>query len=284
MRWIGMRHIAAATALAISAPGLSPVLAEPLRGASGEVVARWQVADARDGVVVDGGHFYTLGQGRIGKHDKHTGREVAHWTANVELPLRHFTGGTVHEGRLYLAHSSHPQLPVASSIEIFDTRTMRHVASHSFGAGDGQVNWIDRHDNHWWVCRAYYDRLPEIDPDRGSIYTQIIKLDDAMRPLEAWLVDPALVAARLAPDSISGGGFGPDGRLYVTGARTPEIYALEFPRAGSTMIWRGTVPLAIEGQHFSWDDGEAGVIYGVVPSSSHVVVSRVSAASPSAHP
>jgi ribose 5-phosphate isomerase B len=44
--------------------------------------------------------------------------------------------GTVRDGSLYCAHSNFPRVPMASSVEIFDTGTMKHVGTHSLDSVD----------------------------------------------------------------------------------------------------------------------------------------------------
>ena len=60
---------------------------------------------------------------------------------------------------------------------------------------------------------------------RGSAYTQLVKFDDQWRRLESWSF-PAAVVERFKPMSSSGGAWGADGRLYVTGHDHPELYFL----------------------------------------------------------
>jgi len=53
--------------------------------------------------------------------------------------------------------------------------------------------------------------------------------------------------------SNSGGSFGPDGWLYVTGHDASAAYLIKIPEAGSVLIWVGTVELPdIAGQGIAW--------------------------------
>ena len=69
--------------------------------------------------------------------------------------------------------------------------------------------------------------------------------------------------AQLAPDSISGGSFGPDGLLYLTGHDAPEIYALRIPRQGPILQHVATIPAPFEGQAWAWDRSAARTIYAI---------------------
>src|SRR3546814_8779330 len=55
---------------------------------------------------------------------------------------------------------------MTSSVEVFDTRTMEHVDSFSFGILRGSLTWLDRHDGAWWAGFANYDN----DGDDGLPY------------------------------------------------------------------------------------------------------------------
>jgi hypothetical protein len=49
---------------------------------------------------------------------------------------------------------------MASSVEVFDARTLQHLESHSFGVDRGSLTWIDRApDGSWWAGFANYDRV-----------------------------------------------------------------------------------------------------------------------------
>jgi hypothetical protein len=54
--------------------------------------------------------------------------------------------------------------------------------------------------------------------------------------------------------SNSGGSWGPDGRLWLTGHDLDEAYVMEPPKAGAELRWIATVKLpGVEGQGISWD-------------------------------
>jgi len=54
--------------------------------------------------------------------------------------------------------------------------------------------------------------------------------------------------------SNSGGSWGPDGRLWITGHDLDEAYAMKLPTAGSDLTWIATVDLPnVEGQAIAWD-------------------------------
>ncbi len=261
-----IRIITLAATLAISLPLFA-------QEAPQDVPSRkYQAPEAVEGAIVDARYFYALDHRRIVKYDKKTGARIAEWTDEEGGPIRHFSGGVVVGKLLYATHVTHPELPAASSIEIFDTRTMRHVGTRSLGVAEGQANWIDRHDNAWWICFAYYDRHKGIDPVKGTRFTQIVKFNDQWQQQGAWLIDPKLVDEKLVPNSASGGSFGPDGRLYIAAKRGAEIHALIFPKAGSTMIWQGSLPVDIQGQQFSWDRSEPGVVFGSRPKEKLVTM------------
>ena len=92
---------------------------------------------------MDADHFYAITNRRIGKYDKRSGEQVGFWEGEAEGPIIHLDGGIVLDGQLYCAHSNYPGVPMVSSTEIFDTETMDHVGSHSFGIFGGSATWLD---------------------------------------------------------------------------------------------------------------------------------------------
>ena len=75
--------------------------------------------------------------------------------------------------------------------------------------------------------------------------------------------------------SNSGGSWGSDGRLYITGHDHAEIYAMSLPRAGSVLVLEETLPVTAEGQGIAWDRSEPGTMYTILRSKAQVVVSRL---------
>jgi hypothetical protein len=93
---------------------------------------------------------------------------------------------------------------------------------------------------------------------------------------EAWVFPDALVE-KFDDMSNSGGSWGPDGKLYVTGHDNAELYVMELPKIGSELKWVGTIPAEIGGQGFAFDHSQPGVIYGIIRKTdgNEVTVSRV---------
>jgi hypothetical protein len=64
--------------------------------------------------------------------------------------------------------------------------------------------------------------------------------------------------------SNSGGSWGPDGYLYLSGHDPAEIYRMRLPAAGSVLEHVETIPMNIRGQGIAWDRSDRGVIYGII--------------------
>ena len=137
-------------------------------------VARFDVAAANQGVGVDERHFYAIDNTVITKHDKRSGAEVGRyaWTGDpAKNPLLHLDSAMALGGKLFCAHSNYPEWPMTSSVEVWDTRTMKHVASHSFGIRWGSMTWLDWHGGFWWATFANYNRTqPHPDPQNPNAY------------------------------------------------------------------------------------------------------------------
>jgi hypothetical protein len=236
-----------------------------LAGAAPEVRERRQIAapEARQAVAVDATHVYAVDSAAIGKYDKLTGVRVAGWTGPEAGPIRHLNSGVVVERSLHCAHSNYPDVPPASSIEIFETATLAHRGSHSFGITSGWATWVDRHADAWWVVFAYYDKDgPARLAGRDARWTTLVRYDDGWRSTGAWLF-PAAVVERFDGYSNSGGSWGANGRLYATGHDRPEVYVLRLPVAGSTLELERVLAVPMRGQGVAWDRSPAGLLWGI---------------------
>ncbi len=250
-------------------------LAIPLQAQhrSFEELTRFVSADARQGPAVDAEHVYAISNYSISKHDKSTGELVKRWEGEEGKPFIHLNSGIVIDGLLYAAHSNYPAIPMSSSIEIFDPKTLEHIGSHSFGIGYGSATWIDRRDSTWWVGFAHYEGRGGV-PGKGPAWTNIVIFDDNWRRVGGYTF-PQEVIDRFLDRSNSGAAFGPDGLLYATGHDAAEVYVLRVPTAGSVLELVDIVPVAAEGQGIAWDKSDPTVLYTIIKDGRTVVASRL---------
>lgn len=235
-------------------------------------VRKFAADEARQGVAVDSRYVYVNANSSIGKYDKQTGRKIASWSGDPEQFI-HMNSCVVVKARLVCAASNYPRTPMASSVESFDTKTLKHVSSHSIGPGKGSLTWLDWHDGHWWAMFAHYDgRGGETGRDhRNSV---LVRYDKDFNERGAWML-PATVLDRMKPYSSSGGSWSKDGLLYVTGHDRKEIYALALPAAGSTLQHVATLAFASNGQAIAWDRDEAGLLWSIDRPSSQVIAAKM---------
>jgi hypothetical protein len=255
----GKAAFALAVGLAIfgaTGAGAAPALAQ-----TGE----FSVKEANQGVGVDAAHFYAVDNYAIGKYDKKTGKLVKKWQGDKKGPVLHLDSAMLMDGKLYAAHSNWPDWPMTSSLEIFDAEKMEHVGTHSFGIRYGSLTWVDWHDGHWWMTFANYDRLigPGKTPYGHKANTLMVKFTKDFRPVESWTL-PKSILDKFEDMSNSGGSWGPDGYLYLSGHDPAEIYRMRLPKAGSVLELVDVIPMNIRGQGIAWDRSQAGVIYGII--------------------
>ncbi|WGF89408.1 cycloisomerase [Marinivivus vitaminiproducens] len=236
---------------------------------SSERIASFAIPEANQGVGVDAEHFYAIDNHTIAKYAKTGGERVGLWEGGEDGPVLHLDSAVLVEGRLYAAHSNYPDWPMTSSIEVFEAGTMEHVDTHSFGIDRGSLTWLDFYDGTWWAGFANYNRVFDRSPlAYGNKYTtQVVRLDDAWRVAEAWVL-PDPVLEKFEDMSNSGGSWGPDGKLYLTGHDPAEAYVMELPEAGSVLRWVATVPLDNTGQGIAWDRSTPDVLYAMVRGES----------------
>lgn len=228
-------------------------------------IAEFVVPEAGQGVAVDSRYFYAVDNTTIAKYDKKTGVLVTRWAQEKGGPLIHLDGGMVRDGKLYAAHSNYPAWPMTSSLEIFDAATLTPLASHSFGVRWGSLTWVDEHDGFWWMVFANYDQPygPNKTPYGGTANTTLVKFTLGFDVVQTWTL-PASILDRFELMSNSGGSWGPDGFLYLTGHDLSELYRMRLPKTGSVLELVSTLPMNIRGQGIAWDRSQPGVIYGVI--------------------
>lgn len=211
----------------------------------------FEVAEAKQAVAVDSRYFYVINNSTITKHTKQDGRQVANWDGTKE-GITHLNSGVVIRGKLYCANSNYPEVPMTSSVEIFDAHTLQHIDSHSFGiAQHGSLTWLDQKDGYWWIGFAQYNGK-NASEGRDVRWTSLVKYSREWEQVEAW-VYPKSLLDRFAPMSNSGGAWGHDGLLYVTGHDHPEVYVVKLPTSGYTLQHVATLPLSIAGQGIAID-------------------------------
>ena len=216
--------------------------------------AEFKAPEANQAVAVDGRHFYAVDNQTIAKYDRNTGELVQRWQGDKDGPILHLDSAMIKDGKLYAAHSNYPQWPMTSSLEVFDAKTLKHLASHSFGINWGSLTWVDWHNGYWWMGFANYDRPfgPNKSPYGYKVATQVIKFSADFRPLEFWTLPKSLLD-KFEQMSNSGGSWGPDGYLYLSGHDPAEVYKVRLPKMGSVLEVVETLPMNIRGQGIAWD-------------------------------
>jgi hypothetical protein len=234
-------------------------------------------SEATQGAAVGPSDIYAISNSRIVRFDKQTGEKRAEWNGD---PARypHVNSCVVlapskQTGELACASSNFPSVPQVSTVEFFDAKTLAHKRSVALGPGLGSVTWVDRHDGAWWAMFANYDGRGG-EPPRDHRWTTLVKFDYQWRRLEAWTL-PAVVLERLAPMSISGGGWGPDGRLWLSGHDRPELYAMTLPQGRGVLDLAEVVGMEAEGQAIDWDESQPGVLYGITRKTHEVMAMRI---------
>jgi hypothetical protein len=222
-------------------------------------IRTYDAPEAGQGVAVDDGHFYPIDNSVIGKYEIESGRFVDRWIGPRNGLIRHLNSCVAIDRRISCANSNYPQTPMASSVEIFDARTLDHAETHSLGMRDeGSLTWFDRYRGGWIAGFAHYDKNGGV-PFKDHSFSSVVVFDSDWRRRGGWLF-PASAMARMAPYAASGGAIGPDGWFYLLGHDRPEMYVVGRPPMGPTLIHLATIDLEAEGQAFSWaQDGSRTV-------------------------
>lgn len=230
--------------------------------------------EARQGVAVDARHFYALVNTAIGKYERDSGRLLVRWAGPRGGAIRHLNSCTVVASDLVCAHSNHPEVPMGSSVEIWDTATLAHKASHSLGNMDeGSLTFVEPMDGGWLLGFAHYSDETGV-PFKSSDYSGLISVDSQWRRTGGWLIPPA-IRKRMAPQAASGGAIGADGLLYLFGHTLPEMYVLARPAMGAELVHVATIDLDAGGQAFAFDPLDARRIFAIDRATGQVRVFRL---------
>jgi hypothetical protein len=240
--------------------------------ASTKELRRIPAEEANQGVATDAHYIYAIDDSKIGKYDKATGKRVASFEGDPKVFI-HMNRCTVIAAELVCAMSNFPNLPQISSVEWFSTQTLKHLRSHSFGPTRGSMTWIDWHDGAWWVCLANYDARGG-DSTRDHNMTTLVKYSPQFVEQGAWLFPKNLLES-FGHMSASGGRWGKDGLLYVTGHDLPEMYVLKLPQAGARLEYLRTITIPTNGQAFDWDFARPGHVWTIERKKAEVVESEL---------
>lgn len=247
---------------------------DPLMGQQTKELTVFTVPKAQQAVAVDNEYFYVINNKTITKHDKKSGELIASFDG-TSLGLHHMNSGMVYRGKLYCAHSNFPQLPMKSSIEVFDTGTMKHESSYSLGiSAYGSLTWIDYDERRkqWYMGFAHYSDEKLRSDERDNRWTTLVQYDRNWNSKQSWVFPDSLIEA-FNGYSNSGASIGPDGYFYCTGHDNGELYVLEIPESGYTLRHIATIPAPIHGQGVAIDRSIKGatVFYGIQRAENKVV-------------
>ena len=215
-------------------------------------VARYGAQEAGQGAAADADFFYAIVNTVIGKYRKSSGEFEDRWLSSREGPIRHLNSCFEEVGKLFCSNSNFPEVPMASSIEVFDTGSMNHLQSLSLGIlEEGSLTWFDHLGDGWIAGFAHYDERGGLNYKDHS-FASIVRYDSSWRRQGGWMI-PESVIQRMKPYAASGGALGPDGLLYLTGHDRPEMYVMAAPVMGPKLVHVATITIDIEGQAFAFD-------------------------------
>lgn len=249
-----------AGAQSLELPAFEPL---PIQQLQASEIARYPAAEAGQGAAADAEFVYAIVNTAIGQYRKRDGAFVKRWASPRQGLVRHINSCYAEDGRLYCANSNFPEIPMASSIEVFDTSTLKHVGSFSLGVlEEGSLTWFERIPGGWMAGFAHYDEDGGLAYKNHS-YASIVRYDEDWRRVGGWMI-PDTAISRMQPHAASGGGLGPDGLLYLTGHDRPEMYVMALPAMGPKLAHIATIAIDVEGQAFAWDKSDAErIVYGI---------------------
>lgn len=242
----------------------SPLAAVELR--------RMPAPEANQGVAADATSVFAIDNSVIARYDKKSGRRLAEWRGDPQK-FKHLNSCIVRARQLICAASNYPETPMSSMVLWFDTRTLRLQRTLPLQPGFGSLTWVDQRSGEWWAGFAHYDGKGG-ELGRTHRQTVVVRYSATFRALASYRF-PDSVLGRLAPKSTSGGAWGKDGLLYVTGHDRPELYVLRLPEQGTVLEHVATIATPTGGQAIAWDPAADRTLWSIERKSSDLVASRI---------
>ena len=251
-----------------------PLLALAALSLQATEIRRIPAADAEQGVASDGRYLYAISNHAIAKIDPVTGRQVTRWHGDAAR-FPHINSCVADGKLLVCAASNFPAVPMRSMIERFEAKTLRHISTQQLGHGYGSLTWVTPHEGSWYACFANYDGNGG-EAGRDHRYTTLVRYDRDWQEVAQWHFPPD-VLDRLAPRSASGGVWGNDGLLYVTGHDRPEVYAFQVPDGAGVLKLVATIATPTDGQAIDWDRSAPRILWSIERKTRHLVASSIAA-------
>jgi hypothetical protein len=263
---VGAALVSVGGAIAAQQPASPPAIPDYVAPAVQKLTARtlraYPAPEAEQGVAADARHFYPIDNTVVAKYEIGSGRFVDRWSGPRNGLIRHMNSCLAEGGRLWCANSNYSLTPMGSSIETFDTKSLKHSGSYSLGLRDeGSLTWFDRYGGGWMAGFAHYDGNGGV-PFKNHTFSSVVTFDREWRRTGGWLF-PQSVIERMAPYAASGGAIGPDGWLYLLGHDRPEMYVVARPSMGPSLIHVATIDLEAEGQAFAWAQDGTRTVYTI---------------------
>lgn len=241
---------------------------------SQEIKRIYDVPEARQAVAVDAKYFYVINNSSITKHSKHDGSFIDSWEDRDSL-IHHMNSGIIIGDKLYCINTNYPEIPMVSSLEVFNPKTLEHLYNHSFGIVNGSATWVDKYDGFWYVAFAHYSGENNSMPNRTNAWSNLVKFDQGWRQVESW-VFPKRLLEKFGTNSNSGGVILTNGQILCTGHDNFDLYVLEFPNMGATLKWIETIPIGSYGQGIAYEKNpKSEYIYGILRNEKKVVVTKI---------
>jgi hypothetical protein len=233
---------------------------------------RFNAVEANQGVAAGPRSVYAIDNSRIGRYDKASGRRLGGWSGDP-AQFKHINSCILRNRQLVCALSNYPDTPMASKVVWLDAKTLTLKRVRELEAGFGSLTWIDWRNGSWWACFAHYDGKGG-EPGRDHRHTVLVRYRPDFKVLNVYRF-PASVLSQFSPRSSSGGAWGGDGLLYVTGHDRPELYVLRIPRNGQVLRHVATIKTPTGGQAIGWDPVAPRRLWSIDRSTSELVVSQV---------
>src|SRR5690554_6163642 len=257
----------------ISLIALCFLFAGPISAQQLDSIKSFDAPAARQAVAVSDNFLFAIDNVTIEQYDKATGQKLKTWKDDSGQ-LKHLNSGLVWNNKLYCAHSNFPEIPMASSIEVFDPATLEPIESYSLGIDIGSATWIDRYEGHWYIAFAHYSSGSGQEPGKDNRWSQLVKFTDDWQRVGAWIFSKELLE-RFSGMSNSGGYITDEGDIIITGHDHKELYHLRFPKMGYTLQWVDTWPAPFEGQGIAVDPEDKAIIYGISRSQKKIVKGKL---------
>lgn len=239
------------------------------------------IENAVQGVIIDNNFFYPINKQTISKYNIKTGKNELSKSFSNHPRINTLHSGISVSDKLFVCNQ---KINGRNTIEVFNKNLEQEYFINVSG-DTGKLVWIDYYKKYWWGCFAHSDKniqntivvefytsaeaigadslitreTREFDKEsKDPLNSSKTRELDVEKPPPHWHIRnrwylPYKAKKSLFPYSCSGGSFGRDGLLYLTGQFQNKLYVMGFHETSPMMTLNHIKETSLYGGGIDWN-------------------------------